>query len=148
PPFYADTPTETLLQVLTLEPVAVRRLQPKCPRDLETICHKCLRKQPDRRYASAAELADDLARYQQGQPIRARPVGHVERAVKWVKRNPVVAGAAAFAIVALTAGITYGYLKYRETEAALARESVRVRERDEAIGKHEAALEDVKYNLD
>jgi formylglycine-generating enzyme required for sulfatase activity len=91
PPFKAATPLDTMLQVLSEEPVAVRRLQPKVPRDLETICHKCLHKDPRRRYASAEELANDLRRFQAGEPIRARPVGRVERAVKWAKRRPALA---------------------------------------------------------
>ena len=63
-----------------------------------------VRKEPEQRYASAAELADDLVRYQHGEPIQARPVGHVERGVKWVKRNPVVSGATAAVVLALALG--------------------------------------------
>jgi WD40 repeat protein len=132
---------ETLDQVRTQEPVPPSRRQAGVPPDLETICLKCLRKEPEQRYASAAELADDLVRYQHGEPIRARPVGGIERCVKWVKRNPVMTGAAAAVVLALAIGATYSQLKYRETEAALARESERVTERDDA-------LEEVKYQLD
>jgi len=131
---------ETLDLVRTQEPPPPSRLQPSVPLDLETICLKCLRKEPEKRYASAAELADDLVRYQRGEPIQARPVGRLERAVKWVKRNPVVTGAAAAVVLALAVGATYSYLKYRETEAALARESERVTERDDALGKADEAI--------
>jgi WD40 repeat protein len=146
PPFKGKSMVETLDQVRTQEPAAPSRFQAGVPLDLETICLKCLRKEPEKRYASAAELADDLARYQRGEPIQARPVGRLERTGKWVKRNPVVAGAAVAVVLALATGATVSYLKYRETEAALgerdtalgeakdalARESERVKERDEA----------------
>src|SRR5262249_28754866 len=73
PPFRAEAPLETLLQVQSEEPVSPSRLQSKLPRDLETICLKCLQKEPGRRYATAADLAEDLRRFQAGEPILARP---------------------------------------------------------------------------
>jgi WD40 repeat protein/tRNA A-37 threonylcarbamoyl transferase component Bud32 len=98
-PFKAATPMDTVLQVLGDEPVSVRRLQPQLPKDLETICHKCLEKEPARRYGSAAELADDLRRFLDGEPIHGRPVGAAERALKWVRRRPTLA--AAYVLLAL-----------------------------------------------
>jgi WD40 repeat protein len=92
PPFRATTPVDTVLQVLHDEPVRPRQLQPKVPRDLETICLKCLQKDPRKRYAGASALADDLARFLQDQPILARPVGKLERTARWCRRNPGVAG--------------------------------------------------------
>jgi WD40 repeat protein len=107
PPLVGTTPWETMHQVATVEPVAPRRLQPGVPADLETICLTCLRKEPDKRYTSAEALAEDLRRFLAGEPIRARPVGPVERAVKWAKRRPAAAAlliVSCLAIVALTAG--------------------------------------------
>jgi hypothetical protein len=104
PPFRGATVLETLEQVWTREPVPPSRLQPKVSRDLETICLKCLQKDPRKRYPSAQELADDLQRWQAGGPIRARPVGRLERAAKWVRRNPTMAGLLAAVAVAMATG--------------------------------------------
>ncbi len=88
PPFRAETAVETERQVIAGEPVPPSRLNAKVPRDLETICLKCLHKLPDRRYARAAALEEDLLRFQRGEPIAARPTGLLERSVKWVHRRP------------------------------------------------------------
>jgi formylglycine-generating enzyme required for sulfatase activity len=106
PPFKAATPLDTILQVVSEEPASVRQLQPGLPADLETICHRCLQKEPGKRLASAEELAEDLRRFLAGEPIRARPAGAVERAVKWAKRRPALAallGVVLLALVGLTA---------------------------------------------
>jgi WD40 repeat protein/predicted Ser/Thr protein kinase len=96
PPFKAETPLDTLAQVAHEDPVSPRRLQPKVPRDLETICLKCLSKEPPRRYAAASLLAEDLRRYLDGRPVKARPVNSVSRAARWVRRRPLVAALLAF----------------------------------------------------
>jgi WD40 repeat protein/tetratricopeptide (TPR) repeat protein len=133
PPFQGQTVVETLDQVRTQEPVPPSRLQAGVPLDLETICLKCLRKEPEKRYASAAELADELVRYQRGEPILARLVGWRERAVKWVKRNPVVAGAAAAVLLALTAGVVVSaWFAYQAGEEAKAAKEARDREAERA----------------
>jgi eukaryotic-like serine/threonine-protein kinase len=104
PPFKAQTPLDTVLQVLADEPVPPARLQPKVPRDLETICLKCLEKQPHKRYDSARDLAEDLRRFQAGEPIRARPAGTLEQLVKWVKRRPLAATLWAVSLAVVLAG--------------------------------------------
>ena len=91
PPFRAETSTATLQQVLAEEPVPPAQLNPRIPRDAETICLKCLEKDPRRRYVSAAALADDLHRFERGDPITARPLGRLERMVRWTRRHPAQA---------------------------------------------------------
>jgi serine/threonine protein kinase len=87
PPLRAETPLETLLRVMDQEPTTVRALNPTVPRDLETVCHKCLRKEPEKRYATALDLAEDLRRFLDGEPVRARPPGPVEQANRLLKRQ-------------------------------------------------------------
>lgn len=105
PPFRGETPWDTVAQVLSDEPVPPTQLQPKVPRDLETICLKCLQKEPGRRYTTAADLAADLARFQAGEPIHARPVNAAERALKWARRHPAVAALGTAFCVAVIAGL-------------------------------------------
>ncbi len=114
PPVIRTTDFETLLQVIDKDPVPPRRLNPQTPLDLETICLKCLRKEPAQRYGSAEGLAEDLRRFQAGEPIRARPIGRAERAIKWVRRNPVVAALLAAVLLSLGGGTVGIYLKYRD----------------------------------
>ena len=106
PPFRGETVAETERQVLHDEPVSPSRLNTKVPRDLETICLKCLSKEPQRRYTSAAALADDLRRFGEGRPIQARPVGWAERSWRWCRRKPTVASllVTALALVGLAVG--------------------------------------------
>jgi WD40 repeat protein len=99
PPFQAANPVDTLLQVISTEPVSLRQLNSRLPRDLETICHKCLDKDPRQRYATATAFAEDVRRYLDGRPILARPIGRAARTWRWCRRNPVVSG-----LLALTTG--------------------------------------------
>jgi WD40 repeat protein len=119
PPFRSQTPLETALQVLHTEPTPPRHFQPDVPRDLETICLKCLAKEPARRFASALELAEDLRRFQAGEPIKARPVSGAERVWRWSRRNPVVASLlATLAVVVVSALILITWKWRAEAQAA------------------------------
>jgi formylglycine-generating enzyme required for sulfatase activity len=126
-----------LVSVLNDEPVPPSRLAPRVPRDLETICLKCLHKEPARRYASAEELANDLRRFRAGEPIRARPVGVMERVSKWARRRPALA-ALLFVTVLGVAGIVWKYLD-AERQADKATKA-----RDFLVGIFELAETDVK----
>jgi WD40 repeat protein/tRNA A-37 threonylcarbamoyl transferase component Bud32 len=123
PPFEAATPTDTLLQVLVQEPVSPRRLNAGVPRDLETICLKCLQKAPEKRYDSALALAEDLRRFLAGEPIHARPVGRIERLVRWCSRNRTVAALLGSIALSLVAGfiLTSYFAVQASREAAEAR---------------------------
>ncbi len=103
PPFRAESATATLQQVVADEPVPPARLNPQAPRDLETICLKCLHKEPHRRYISAQALADDLRRFRRGEPITARPLGRLERVARWARRRPAAAVLLAGALLVATA---------------------------------------------
>jgi WD40 repeat protein/predicted Ser/Thr protein kinase len=115
PPYQATSVLETLEQVRRQEPVAPRHLVSTIPRDLETACLKCLHKEPARRYESALALAEDLRRYQAGEPVRARPVAAWERGLRWIRRHPARAALLAvscLAVLALTGavvGLTYNH---------------------------------------
>jgi eukaryotic-like serine/threonine-protein kinase len=112
PPFRAASVLDTLQQVRTQEPIAPSQFQPKVPRDLETICLKCLQKDPAKRYATAAALGEDLRRFLAGESILARPVSRAESFWRWCRRNPRVASlsgsvAALFVVWAVTSTLLY-----------------------------------------
>lgn len=106
PPFRAPTVIETLDQVRSLEPVSLRRLQPTVPRDLDTICLKCLHKDSARRYVSAGALADDLDRYLRDEPVLARPVSSTERMWRWCRRRPLAASLIALLFLVTLGGVS------------------------------------------
>ncbi|KAA5541772.1 protein kinase [Roseiconus nitratireducens] len=120
-PFIADSTVDTIRQVIERDPVPPRLLSPNVPKDLETICLKCLHKEPQRRYATAGELSDDLDRFLTGVPIRARRTGPAYRVWKWCKRRPEIAGLAASLLLALLVGIVSVGFWWRE--AVVAREA-------------------------
>jgi len=132
PPFLGESVLDTLMQVKSSELVPPSRLQPRLPRDLETICLKCLHKAPPKRYASALELADDLRRFRVDEPIRARPIATWERAVKWTKRRPAVTALLAAVLATATMGLGAFGWSWQQTRDAL----------DQAEQAHEHERED------
>jgi WD40 repeat protein/serine/threonine protein kinase len=117
PPFTGETALETVLQVLNDDPVPPKRLKPGIPRDLETICLKCLDKVPAKRYASADALAEDLHRFLTGEPIKARPLTAWGRAVKWARRHPSLAMLGTITVaatIALVSGLSVAYARVRD----------------------------------
>jgi hypothetical protein len=122
PPFEGSNALDILEQVRHREPVPPSQVQRPVPRDLETICLKCLRKEPEKRYGSAQELADDLGRFLRGEPVAARPIGSLERLAKWARRRPAVAALLAVLLVLGPAVIGLAIAaKVREQDAQLAR---------------------------
>jgi serine/threonine protein kinase len=156
PPFKGKNDVETLLLVVKQPPVAPRNLERRLHRDLETICLKCLEKEPARRYPSAAALADDLENWLAGRPINARPAGPLERTWRWCRRNPGMAGLTAALVVALVGGfigmaVLWQQAEerweqseiYRKQAEAKTREAEgNLRESDEHLGLARAAVDE------
>ncbi len=141
PPFRGETASETERQVIAEEPVPPARLNPKVPRDLETICLKCLQKDPQRRYADAGALAEDVRRFVEGRPIQARRISILERAWRWCRRNP--AGAALAVMILVLVGLSVGgalWLQRQQLERRIEAEVRRGRARlaiEAALGHQE-----------
>jgi WD40 repeat protein len=123
PPFRAASALETMKQVVEREPASPRSLNPAVDRDLETICQKCLSKDPRQRYGSAQELADDLGRFLEGRPIQARPLGPLGKAARWCQRSPALAAAALCAAASVLAALALMTWAYFRVSAALDEEA-------------------------
>jgi serine/threonine protein kinase/mono/diheme cytochrome c family protein len=118
PPFVGATPLDTLLRVVSSPPVAPTLERPQVPRDLETICLKCLEKAPEQRYPSAAALADDLIRFRKGLPITARQLSPVGRLLKWGRRHPEKAALAVLLLLIGLSLIGFAAVRYQEHQEA------------------------------
>jgi hypothetical protein len=142
PPFRGTTKLETLELVRTHEPVPPRQLQPAVPRDLETVCLKCLEKDPDRRYASAEALAADLRRFLDGEPVTARPARWWGRAARWCRKRPASAALLAVAFLASAALVGWAVERGRRqaVELQAERERGRADRRDAAVGRQARGL--------
>jgi tetratricopeptide (TPR) repeat protein len=144
-----------LVQIVNDEPPSPRKLNNRVPRDLETICLKCLEKEPAKRYGTARDFADELSRFQSGAPIRARSIGRIERTWRWCKRNPRVAAlsAAVLALLSATAVVStvsawrIAAAKQEEAEARKKADATAAREqaqRTRAEGAEQTAREEAE----
>jgi WD40 repeat protein len=151
PPFKGATSLDTLRQVIELDPVAIRQLQSGVPDDLETICHKCLQKDHRFRYASARELADELRRFQAGEPIQARPISRLRRAIKWARRRPTQAALVAVGVLGVVAAVVgFGLhtteLEHQKKDLQGKNEVLLEKQRRDAETKQKAAAEQVEQS--
>ncbi len=148
PPFQAENLTDTLEQLLHREPVPPRQLNLSVPPDLETICLKCLEKEPVKRYATARQVAEELARFLSDQPIMARPVSRTERVWRWGRRNPALAAAIFGGVMIFFAGFAGVVWQWRRAEHH-ARTETQQRERlEEALTQHELEKVEELFSAD
>jgi WD40 repeat protein/tRNA A-37 threonylcarbamoyl transferase component Bud32 len=145
PPFRAETNLDTLMQVLSQEPVPPSRLQPKLPRDLETVTLKCLEKEPRKRYPSAEALADDLRRFLHEEPIQARPISLAGRLVKWARRRPAVAALSALSLLTAVLGFAGVFVEWRQAEQRRLEAVAALREAETNLYFNNIALADREW---
>jgi WD40 repeat protein/serine/threonine protein kinase/tetratricopeptide (TPR) repeat protein len=141
PPFVGATMRETLRQVLEDEPISLRELQPRIPLDLDSICRKCLRKNPTARYGSASELADDLERFLKGVPVRAKPTTPWESAYKWSRRHPSLCGL----LVAMISAFALVTWLWRHSERSLEAEILANERSSQLVYARNIALANTEY---
>ncbi len=142
PPFKAATSMATMRQVLNVEPVALRELNPEVDQDVETICMKCLEKEPDRRYQTAAEVADELKRFLNGEPILSRPLSRPERLWRWCRRNPVVSSLSGLAATSMIVAVVSFAVAYFETDEARKKVEASLNQTAKAQQLSEASFQD------
>lgn len=130
PPFRGETDLETLQLVQNAEPIAPRRQRPKVPRDVNTVCLKCLEKDPNRRYQSAGDLRDDLRRFLAGEHVHARPIGRLTKVARWCRRRPAVTALVVALFAAITLGVAGVTRQYQLT--TMERDSA-IKERDRSV---------------
>lgn len=140
PPFLSDNAVDILQMTLSQEPVPPRRIRPKTPRDLETICLKCLEKEPTRRYGSAQALADDLRCFLADRPIAARPIGPVGRSVRWARKHRSLAALIVVVVFSLVAGVVGVATFNRQLSVELAQTEA---ERQQVVATREKLRETV-----
>src|SRR5207302_457446 len=136
PPFRSASPFETVRQVIETEPLSPRLLNENVPKDLETICLKCLQKEPTKRYASEQELADELTRFLNGEPIHARPISQLARFWRLCRRHPITASAIATAALFFVTASIISTVAYVTTSAALTKS-------DQSLNEAIAAVNDL-----
>lgn len=142
PPFKAATSMATMRQVLNVEPVALRELNPEVDLDLETICMKCLEKEPPRRFQTAADVADELRRYLNDEPILSRPLSRPARFWRWCRRNPIVSSLSGLAATSLVVAVVSFAVAYFETDAARRQVEASLGETARAQALSEASFQD------
>ncbi len=142
PPFKAATSMATMRQVLNVEPVALRELNPEVDQDVETICMKCLEKEPDRRFQTAKEVADELQRFINGEPILSRPISRPERLLRWCRRNPVVSSLSGLAATSMIVAVVSFAVAYFETDEARRKVEASLDETAKAQKLSEASFQD------
>ncbi|MEL6109921.1 MAG: serine/threonine-protein kinase, partial [Planctomycetota bacterium] len=149
PPFQAETLADTIRHICESEPVDARRLNSSIPRDLATICHKCLQKNPASRYCSAKSLAEDIQRFRNQQPVLARPTSFVAKASKWARRNPFVTTLLTIIAAALVA-LVFVWVDFTQklkakTKLASEKAELAVRRQQEAVDAAEARSETLTF---
>jgi len=136
-PFVTDSPVDTLMQVIRMEPASPRLLNSSVPKDLETVCLKCLNKEPHKRYGTAQQLADDLKRFLDGRPVLACPIGSLAKAWRWWRRNSAVAALLALVLVSLAGGalVATGFAIEAQNRAHEARAAATAERKQRAIAQ-------------